>query len=287
MATNQAPAKPQPTIYELLQKSRPQIEAAIPRGGMTSERMVRLVMTEMRRVPKLMECDPMSLMGAIMQAATLGLEIGGPLGQAYLIPFKKEATLIVGYKGYVALMGRCERVSHCDAHVVRANDQFEYQYGTSAFLHHREAKDDRGEIVAVYAIVHYVTGKSDFEVASWQEILDFRAHYIEPKAKEQWMKDKSPWWDEAGQGLTEMAEKTMIRRIAKRCPFSTEIQRVASEDEYREKGIDFTIPSALPEKTKTEALADELAGMRETIPPTEEVDENGVPPGKEKVPVTK
>lgn len=289
MATNQAPVKaePQLTIFDLLQQSRKQLELAIPRGGMTGERMVRLAMNEMRRVPKLMECDAKSLMGAIMEAAQLGLEIGGPLGQSFLIPYKKEAKLIVGYKGFLALLGRIERVSHCDAHIVRANDQFDYQYGSAPYLHHKEAKADRGEIIAVYAVVHFVTGKSDFEVASWDDILAFRKAYIDPKNREEWQRKNSPWYDESGQGLIEMAEKTMIRRIAKRCPFSTDLQRVASEDEYREKGIEFA-QTSLPEKSKTEALADEFAGDR-VILPTEETDENGTPifPPKEKVPVSK
>ncbi len=48
---------------------------------------------------KLQECAPESIYLAAIRAATLRLSVDPSLGQAYLIPFKGRATLIVGYKG--------------------------------------------------------------------------------------------------------------------------------------------------------------------------------------------
>ncbi|EDW4164247.1 recombination protein RecT, partial [Salmonella enterica subsp. enterica] len=63
-----------------------QLAAALPRH-MTAERMIRIATTEIRKVPALGDCDTMSFVSAIVQCSQLGLEPGGALGHAYLLPF--------------------------------------------------------------------------------------------------------------------------------------------------------------------------------------------------------
>ena len=58
--------------------------------------------------PKLLDCDRNSLLAEIMSAAELKLSLNSRLGQAYLVPFKNNATLIVGYRGYIDLFYRHE-----------------------------------------------------------------------------------------------------------------------------------------------------------------------------------
>lgn len=80
-----------------------QLAAALPRH-MTAERMIRIATTEIRKVPALGDCDTMSFVSAIVQCSQLGLEPGGALGHAYLLPFgnrneksgKKNVQLIIG-----------------------------------------------------------------------------------------------------------------------------------------------------------------------------------------------
>ena len=47
----------------------------------------------------LKKCDVNSIIGSALRAATLRLSVDKSTGQAYLVPFGKKATLIVGYKG--------------------------------------------------------------------------------------------------------------------------------------------------------------------------------------------
>jgi len=47
----------------------------------------------------LKKCHPNSIIGSALRAATLRLSVDPGLGQAYIVPFKDKATLIVGYKG--------------------------------------------------------------------------------------------------------------------------------------------------------------------------------------------
>ena len=85
-----APAK-QDTIGAMIERLKPQLEKALPKH-VTTERLARVALTAIRNNPKLQKADALSLMGAIMQAAQLGLEPNTPLGHCYLIPYKNGKT---------------------------------------------------------------------------------------------------------------------------------------------------------------------------------------------------
>src|SRR5690348_15772894 len=74
-----------------------QLRLALPKA-ITPERLARLVLTEVRRIPALLDCNRNSLLGAVLQAAQLGLE-PGVLGQCWIIPYKGNATFVLGYQG--------------------------------------------------------------------------------------------------------------------------------------------------------------------------------------------
>lgn len=71
---------------------KPQIEAALP-SVITAERFTRMTLTAVGTNPQLANCTPESFMGAMMQAAQLGLEPNTPLGQAYLIPYRNKGKM--------------------------------------------------------------------------------------------------------------------------------------------------------------------------------------------------
>jgi len=51
----------------------------------------------------LQKCTPQSIFSSALRAATIQLLCEPSLGQAYLVPFKDKATLIIGYKGLYQL----------------------------------------------------------------------------------------------------------------------------------------------------------------------------------------
>jgi recombination protein RecT len=57
----------------------------------------------------LQECAPASIYTNALRAATLRLSVDPGVGQAYLVPFKGHATLIVGYKGLHDMAVRTNR----------------------------------------------------------------------------------------------------------------------------------------------------------------------------------
>jgi recombination protein RecT len=219
-------------LRNLLERSKEQIALALPKH-LTPERMIRVALTAVQRSPKLLECDPLSVLGCVIQASELGLELSGPLGQAYMVPYwnsktrRYEAQFQAGYKGLIQLAHRSGEVIHFSAHCVHANDHFSYAFGTSPFLKHVPAVRDRGPIQYVYAVIRTKGGGSDFEVMSSEDVEDHRKRFSKQKT------EGGPWdtsWEE-------MAKKTVLRRLAKRAPVSVECQKAAAIDEYAEAGI--------------------------------------------------
>ncbi|WP_202630600.1 recombinase RecT, partial [Deinococcus alpinitundrae] len=90
-----------------------------------------LAVTEFRKNPMLKECTPESLLGAVMQAAQVGLEPDA-LGSAYLVPYYnknknvKEVQLQIGYKGLIELVRRSGQVTSIVANEVYENDEFDF-----------------------------------------------------------------------------------------------------------------------------------------------------------------
>jgi len=213
------------TIRDLMEKAKPQIAMALPKH-MHPDRMLRIAMTSIQQTPKLLNCDPKTLVAAVIEASQLGLEPDGILGYAYLIPYGNKAQLQIGYRGLIDLAFRSGRVTKVYAQVVHEKDEYEVTFGLNPVLKHiPTSDDDEGEIIAAYAVVHFKEGEPDFEWM-WKKDID----KIRKSAKA--AKD-GPWVTH----YVEMAKKTAIRRLAKRIPLSPEFQRAAVLDEYVSQGF--------------------------------------------------
>lgn len=213
------------TIRTLLEKSKQQIALALPRH-LSADRMLRVAMTSIQRTPELLACDQASLLGAIIQSAQLGLEPDGVLGHAYLVPYGKKVTLIVGYRGLIDLARRSGQLSTIYARVVYEKDQFEYAYGLSERLEHIPSQDESlGEIIFAYAVIRMKDGAQQFEVMSRREIDAIR--------KRSQAGNAGPWVTD----FAEMAKKSVLRRVCKMAPLSVEVARAVALDERADLGL--------------------------------------------------
>ena len=59
----------------------------------TPEKMVRLVCAAATRQPELAQCTPMSILNAMMQAATYGLGVCDGSNDAYLVPYSVKVKI--------------------------------------------------------------------------------------------------------------------------------------------------------------------------------------------------
>lgn len=220
----------QKTVMGLLEQMKGEIARALPKH-LTPDRMARIAMTELRKTPKLQECEPMSFIAAIMQASQLGLE-PGILGSCYLIPFynsrtgKTECQFMPGYRGYLDLARRSGQITSLVARAVYENDEFTYEFGLKENIIHKPNMSNRGQIVAVYAVALLKDGGHQFDVMSKSEIDNIRNSFSKSK-------DGNAWEN----SYEEMAKKTVVRRLFKWLPCSVEIQKAVSLDEQQELGI--------------------------------------------------
>lgn len=215
-------ASPMKNMQDLILSMKGQIEAALP-SVITGERFARMVLTAMSNTPKLASCTPKSFLGAMMQAAQLGLEPNTPLGEAYLIPFMNHGTLEcqfqVGYKGMISLAHRSGL--YVQAHEVHENDEFDVEYGLEPKLVHKPVFKDRGPVIAYYGLWKDKDGISGFEIMSKEDV---EAHAR--KYSQSYGKGFSPWKS----NFDEMAKKTVIKKALKYAPLTTEFIRGITAD---------------------------------------------------------
>lgn len=215
---------PQMTMKDWINRSQNAIAKALP-STITAERFTRMATTAVTMNPDLGKCTPASFIGAMLQAAALGLEPNTALGQAYLIPYNnyktgnKEAQFQLGYRGMIELAHRSGEFKSIEAHVVYENDEFEYELGLEPKLKHKPAMKNRGSITWVYAVYKLQSGGYGFEVMSVDDINEHRKKYSKAKT--------SPW-DTAWEG---MAKKTVIKQALKYAPLKSEFVKAMNNDD--------------------------------------------------------
>ncbi len=219
-----------PDLADMIQKMVPQMERAVP-SHLSADKMARICLTALRITPKLQRCSPQSFLGAVMSAAQLGLEVNTPLGHAYLIPYKTECTLIIGYRGMMELARRSGVVSSIRAVVVRDGDTFEVVEGLRPSLEHRPSTDpgrcDK-DVTHVYAVATLVAGGEPIFV--WLSRAE-----IDKRRRRSRASGSGPWVTES----EAQARRTAVRALFRWLPQSTEVASLASAvalDETAERG---------------------------------------------------
>jgi len=215
-------------VLGLLKNNMKAVASVAPKH-ISPERLLRVAYQAIVKTPQLTTCNQLSLVNAIIEASQLGLEISGPLGQATILPFKGEATLIVEYRGKIALAYNSGMVKTFSAHPVYANDTFSYEYGMNPNIRHIPASGERGKLIAAYASIKYLNGGEDFEVVD-------HAMAMRSKEKSPAKGSKFSPWNIVADEWT-MWVKTAIHQLSKRIPQSPELQRANMLEEMAEAGL--------------------------------------------------
>lgn len=221
------------------------------------DRFLELAIIGVREDAKIANCDPGSIAKAVFTAAKIGLEVNTPRGHAYLVPYKGQCTLLIGYKGLLELAYRTSAFIHIDTQIVREKDQFEYWFDPEPNLKHRPAflATPPNEMIGVWGTYRLRNGGIRVEVMTRKQIEEIR---------DRAPSGQSPAWRDS---FDEMARKTVLRRLLKTAPLSEEFaQAVAAEDEQ-----ELEIVASQPEVrgARTEALAQKLMGSTESDPSQE------------------
>jgi recombination protein RecT len=184
-----------------------------------------------RRKPKLLECDRLSLMSAFAQVAFFKFMPSGVSGEAYIIPYGKEAKFQLGYQGLVTLLYRTNKIKSITSNIIYENDVFEYEEGLEAKLVHKPAMfgKPKGDPIGAYTVVHLTGGQKTFKVMDRDGIMGIKALSKAKDSKE------SPWNSNQDPQLW-MWKKTCLIQHAKLLPRTEELQKAIEED-YKGEGI--------------------------------------------------
>lgn len=198
-------------------KSRSYLSTLVPEG-VSKDRIMRVLETEVVNNPKLLECDPGSLKVAVTLAARSGLEVGGgSMAQAFLIPRGSKAAFEPSYKGQIALAMRSGTVAGVTVSAVCQNDKLWEEDERTRHIADLLAPN-RGPVVGYVAFVKLVTGFIKSEYMTIGQINDIRDRFG-------YSKKGSPW----DTSYPEQAKKTVLKRALKQVPFSTEQAALLSD----------------------------------------------------------
>ena len=226
--------KQNPTMRDLVEAQKGAIERQLA-GAMNSDAFVRAVISEVQKQPKLQSADPATVLGGVMLAAQLKLEIGSGLGEFYLTPRKEKGRdvclPIIGYQGFIKLVLRSEQVLNVQTFLVRDGDDFTFGADAERGMYYdwkpRDFDEDR-PWVGVVATAKMRGGGTTWFYLTKQQVLKRRPHY--------WDKG-TPWQTNE----EEMARKTAVRALAKYLPKSTDLGAAIEADEQNVthvKGLD-------------------------------------------------
>lgn len=218
-----------PTIRDLVQAQQAAIEVQLA-GAFNSAAFVRAAISEISKSPGLQQATSQSVLGSIMLAAQLKLEIGPALGHFYLTPRKDKGVQvcvpIVGYQGLIELAYRSGRIGKIETFLVREGDKFDYGANSErgrffdwSPADYDETRDWTGAVVTAS-----ITGGSTV----WAYMPKDKILARRPNGWE-----RGPWKTNE----EEMARKTLVREIAPYLPKSTEFgQAVTVTRDVEENG---------------------------------------------------
>jgi recombination protein RecT len=237
-----------PSLVQLIDAQRSGVERALPahlkeHAGAYTQALITVV----KQTPGLLKVDPLTVLGGLMTASSLGLEFG-PLGHAYLVPFKGKAQFILGYKGKIDLAWRSGKLRSITARTVRENDEFDFDYGLLDSLHHKPVRENRGQSIAWYGMAKFQGGGHHFVVLFKEDVERHR------KASASANSDISPWKS----NYDEMAMKSAIHEMTPYLPLTTEVLRQMATDGIVASGTSVDdLQTEQPDYIDVEPVADE------------------------------
>lgn len=235
VATKERPApNPLVALRTKVERMAPEWKAALP-AHIPVAKFQRVVLTSINNNPDLVGADPRSLFNACTRAAQDGLLPDGH--EAALVIYGGKAQYLPMLHGLMKLAWNSGEIKSIDALCVRAADRFEYWIDEDG-AHLKHYPDPDGEdtpLVRVYAIAITKDGGRYIEVMSKAAVEKIRG-VSRAKNSGPWV----TWFDR-------MALKTVMRRLLKRLPRSTDLDDVLRREDEEFDPVNNVVPLEQPE----------------------------------------
>jgi recombination protein RecT len=256
---------PVAVIRQNLTAMAPSFKAALP-AHISVEKFTRVAQTAITGNPDLLEADRQTLFAACVRLAQDGLLPDGR--EAALVIFNtkdrnsggwvKKVQAMPMIAGVLKKLRQSGEVAKISSQVVYEQDEFVVSYGFDEDVTHRPPALDkpRGRPIGAYATAVLTDGSRLLEVMGLEEINQVR--------NVSRSKDKGPWVD----WWSEMARKTVMRRLAKRLPMSSDRENdVFERDETLAPEVRAVEHDAAPTQpgSRLDALESQIAGSDGTL----------------------
>lgn len=219
--SNQTAPSPIAVVRKELSQMNEQFARALPRH-IPPERFERVIMTAIQNDPELVKCNRQSLWNAAMQAAQDGLLPDKREGA--FVRYKAEVQWIPMVGGVLKKIRNSGELKSMSTGVVLPGDQFEYWVDEEGeHLLHRpnlNQENDPSHLTHAYCIARTKSDGVYVRVMNRQEIEKVRAMSRAKKS--------GPWFD----WYDQMAIKTVIRRISKVLPLSSDLDDLIRRDDH-------------------------------------------------------
>jgi recombination protein RecT len=177
---------------------------------------------------KLKECDPQSIVAAVMQCSMLGLSPNPAFGECYFVPYGGKVQMQLGYHGWIKMAAKGGTIKGIRAAAVYEGDEFKPLLGSDNRIHHRPGPNfgDPGKVTWAYAIATMASGHETFAVLSRRMIERLR------------LKNPMQGRGVAGAWATDFDKMAMAKAIKQVLKF------IPAEDHWRAASMaDESIPS--------------------------------------------
>lgn len=211
-------------VRQNMQRMEGQFKLVLP-GHITPERFIRVVLTALQNNPDLIQCERQSLYSAAMLAAQDGLLPDGREGA--IVPYRLKGVLTAKWMpmtwGILKKIRNSGELSTIKPEVVCEGDQFEL-WTDEQGDHLRHVPNltgpDRGPLLLAYCLARTKDGGIYIEAMTRAQVYAIRDV---SRAK-----DTGPW---SGDFESEMWKKSVLRRLSKRLPMSTDVDELLRRDD--------------------------------------------------------
>jgi len=171
-------------------------------GERRAESFVYSVIMAVSADDNLKNCTPESIFQSASRAATLQLSVDPSVMQAYLVPYKNEATLIVGWRGYRDLAYRTGQVKRINVNALYEGQQWiEDALTGEASI---EGRPISGEVQGYFAYMQTVSGREHSLYMTNEQIQNHKVQYAKGYNRQQ-----SAW----NTSFDKMAKKTVLKQL--------------------------------------------------------------------------
>lgn len=239
--------------------------------GQRAPQFLASVMSAVNTNKLLRECEPMSVLGSAMVAATLDLPVVPTFGQAYMVPFMdhgvRKAQFQIGYKGLIQLAQRSGQYVKMNFGEVYTDEYEGYDWVQDEVHYHPVDGGYRithtGDPAYIAGFFAYFKMSSGFEKMSFWTMDEVKHHA--KTYSESYRRGRGPWVDH----FVEMARKTVLKNALSHwgvlsVAMQTAIQadqavvespdNVENEMEYPDNVEDSEAPSEKAEEAPQEAV---------------------------------